>query len=694
LPTQKVVLQGTIDGLGTRRPITLQATFERDGVVRVDALKFYGTEGVAVSPFTFGTADEGKPYNVTVDTQPFGKICTLSNGSGTAGAAGAAPITVDCENDPAVTRYPLTVSTAAGASLPNLKVTLITEDGVREMDATGLSSVTFPEAIFNSQLSLPVFGYQVKATTDTTVGTTTTTNNCSFNSSGSFTVGGRNNDANGQPIIPTGPATVTVNACQFTVTANVQYNPTAGAPAMPAGGMELALRNNLTGVDEQFLTVNSYSATNLSFPTPVLSNSRAIYDLVVTRHPTGHHCVVSGTVTYFSMVINSVTGGSITVPTGGAVLLVDPGNPQWWAFTGRNVRCRAIPAPANQLTGTYQVNRPLPAVDSTTTPARPRLFLTFFADGTFINAVNHTRVSTCSSVDMFSAPKPTGCNGPEDLGRVVSINLFNGIVGTGAGLSTSAGAVHGFYNYNPGAGTIAFTAFTASNVNPSNFGLNGMPGYATAFGVGSVTATNVVKTPPPNSTLSLTFSAANRPGESLGSGNRTPAAPQTGFTEIWNMTEPESKPGEMTGTWVSADHLRMFAYNDNEIFGIHTGVNGLPNLQDTCYTIDDFSTPAGGKFARHSGSSGNCSPGGEGFGRDVPFFLFVGNQQSTPHEPPGLRSRLPGSKAQNDLRPTPPNTFTVTPGTGGAPDTFTTQATQNNGDPDGLPVTFVRERAN
>jgi hypothetical protein len=272
---------------------------------------------------------------------------------------------------------------------------------------------------------------------------------------------------------------------------------------------------------------------------------------------------------------------------------------------------------------------------------------------------------------------------------LVSINLFN------SNLNTSGGVVHGFYNYNPGAGTITFTVFTASNINPSNFGLNGMPGYTSAatpppFGpqVGSVTATNVVKTAPPNSTLSLRFSG-NRPGQSLGS-----PAGSTPQAEVWNMTEPESKPGELTGTWISEDHRRMFAYNDNEVFGIHIGVNGLPNLQDTCYIVDDFSTQSGGKFARHSGSSGNCSPGGEGFGRDLPFFQFGGTSQSAPHEPPGLNSRLPGSRAQYDLRPTPPNTFTVTAGVGGAPDTFTTQATQNNGDPDGLPVTFIRERAN
>jgi hypothetical protein len=559
------------------------------------------------------------------------------------------------------------------------------------MDATGLTSVTFEDAIFNSQLSLPVFGYKVSATTDTTVGGTTTTNNCAFTRIPSlgflaqqFSVGGRNIDGNNSAVPTTGPATVTVNSCEFTVTANVQYNPTAGAPAMPAGGMQLALRNNLTGEDEQFLDVNAYGTANLSFPTPVRSNSRAIYEIVVSRQPTGHHCVVSGTVSFFSMIVNTVSGSSLTVPTGSAVLLVDPDNPQWWAFTGRNVRCRAIPEPANQLTGTYQLNRPLQALASTSTadPARPRLFLTFFADGTFLNAVNHTRINTCSDTTMFGTPKPEGCDADDDLGRVVSISLFN------SNLNTSGGVVHGFYNYNPGAGTITFTAFTASNINPSSFGLNGMPGYTTAAGVGSVTATSVMKTAPPNSTLTLRFSG-NRPGPSLGS-----PAGSTSQAEVWSMTEPESKPGELTGTWISADHRRMFAYNDNETYGIHIGVNGLPNLQDTCYIVDDFSTQAGGKFARHSGSSGFCSPGGEGFGRDLPFFQFGGTSQSAPHEPPGLNSRLPGSRAQYDLRPTPPNTFSVTPGVGGAPDALTTQATQNNGDPDGLPVTFIRERAN
>jgi hypothetical protein len=691
LPPQKVVLQGTIRGIGSRRPITLQNNSDVAG-----ARAFFGNFNEPVSPFSFGTVNAGSPYNITVKSQPFGKICAVSNGSGTAGAAGAAPITVDCVNDPAVERYPLTVDTSVGAGLPNFKVTLSTEDGVREMDATGLNTVTFEDAIFNSQLSLPVFGYKVSATTDETIGGTTTTHNCAFTRKTGggfpppqvFSIGGRNVDANDQSVLPTGPATVAVNSCEFTVTANVQYNGTP-TQSMPTGGMQLALRNNLTGVDEQLLDVSSYGTTNLSFPTPVRSNAKAIYELVVSRQPAGHHCVVSGTVSFFSMIVNTVSGSSLTVPTGSAVLLIDPDNPQWWAFTGRNVRCRAIPAPANQLTGTYQVDRPLQAVDSTSTaaPARPRLFLTFFADGTFLNAVNHTRISTCSDLAMFPpSPPTTACDGPEDLGRVVSISLFN------SNLNTSGGVVHGFYAYDPVAHTIAFTAFTASNINPSNFGLNGMPGYTTAgpptAPVGAVTATNVVKTPPPASTLKLRFSG-NRPGQSLGS-----PAGSTTQAEVWSMTEPDSRPGELTGTWVSTDHRRMFAYNDNEIFGIHIGVNGLPNLQDTCYILDESSTPAGGKFVRHSGSSGNCSPGGEGFGRDLPFFQFGGTTQSAPHEPPGLNSRLPGSRAQYDLRPTPPDTFSVTPGIGGAPDVLTVQATQNNGDPDGQPVSFLRERAN
>lgn len=688
LPPQKVVLQGTISGLGTRRPVTLQNNGNAAG-----AQKFFGTPDALVSPFSFGAVDANSPYNVTVLAQPFGKVCTVANGSGTAGAAASAPITVSCVDDPSVDRYPVTVNTAAVSGLPNLKVTLTTEEGTRQLDATGQSSVTFEDAIFNSQLSLPVFGYKVAATTETTEDGETITSNCTFAPSGSFTLGGRNNDASGQPVLPTGPATVTVNSCEFTVTANVQYNGTP-AEAMPAGGMQLALRNNITGEVEQFLEVSAFSATNLAFATPVRSHSRSIYELVVSRQPEGQHCIVSGTVTYFSMVINTVTGGNITVPTGSAVLLVDPDNPQWWAYTGRNVRCRAIPAAASQLTGTYQMNRAQPAPGSTTTPARPRLFLTFFADGTFLNAVNHTRISICSDLSMAGCrvsndPASPDYNSTAKLGTPASVFLANN------NLNTSGGVVHGFYNYDPDAGTMTFTVFTASNVNPSDFGLNGMPGYTSAaspppFGpqVGSITATSVMKTAPPVSTLSLRF-AGNRPGRTLGS--PPGSTPQV---EIWNMTEPESRPGEMTGTWVSEDHRRVFIYNDNETYGIHFGVNGLPNLADTCYIIDDFSTPAGGKYARHSGSSGNCSPGGEGFGRDLPFFQFSGTSQSAPHEPPGLNSRLPGSRAQYDLRPTPPNIFSVTPGLGGAPDVFTTQATQNNGSPDGAPVSFIRERAN
>jgi hypothetical protein len=87
----------------------------------------------------------------------------------------------------------------------------------------------------------------------------------------------------------------------------------------------------------------------------------------------------------------------------------------------------------------------------------------------------------------------------------------------------------------------------------------------------------------------------NFPGVgNLGTLSMTFATALPGGARLWTMTEPSSRPGEVTGTWVTADHRRMFAYNNNEIFAFHVSENGLGNEQGTCLLADDNSTQSGG----------------------------------------------------------------------------------------------------
>ena len=99
-PTPTAVLQGTVTGLGTRRPVVLQNNGDEQG-----ARSFLGTQGQPNVAFSFGSLPTGTPFDIRVQTQPFGKICTVANGRGVVGAA-TAPITVIAG---VMMRLPLTV---------------------------------------------------------------------------------------------------------------------------------------------------------------------------------------------------------------------------------------------------------------------------------------------------------------------------------------------------------------------------------------------------------------------------------------------------------------------------------------------------------------------------------------------------------------------------------------------------------
>lgn len=681
VPTASVVLTGNITGLGTRRPLELQ----NNGA---NPKKFFGTLGSTVTPLDFGVL-VGSSYNITVKTQPFSKICTVTNGVGTASAT-APVITVSCVKDPAIARYSTTVTNlAVAAATPNLTklvLTLETEDGAKSVDVTGMTSYTFPStdynAIYNSQLSVPAFQYKVSATWDTIANGVTTTNYCLLSSPIASGRPGMNITTSEDVVVPSAAVTMSLTSCAFTVAGTIAYSiPTtpAGQTAQTIGAMTLGLKN-ASGTVVQTVTTAS-GATTFTFPTPMASHSKAIYELVITSQPAGQFCVVSGTTTtgVWSTLVNSL-GSSLTGPTASGVLLLDPVVPDWWAFANRNVRCRATPVLANQLTGIYQMDRPA-QTDPAVVPARPREFLTFFADGTFLYGINFTGTSLTLTTPL-----------------------------RGDAIYLAGGAIHGFYNYNPVNNTIVFTIFTATNISPSNYSLTGMPGYVPAAAGppvrdAAVTATNVVKTSGALGKLSLTFTgripAPVQGGSAMYSTNLpAPASPAppvgtTDVTKVWNMTEPPSTDGQITGTWVTADHRRMFAYNNNEIYLFHVGVNGVGNLQDACFLADDNSTQSGGLLARHSSASG-CAPGGAARTPDLPSWtsnfatgVFASTVIRLPTE---LSPRFPGAKTQLDNRPTSPIKFNVVDNAS-TPDTITVQDTLN-GAPIDQPVTFTRYRAN
>jgi hypothetical protein len=407
-PAQNAVLQGTIAGLGTRRPVVLQyngqdVCVDSQSMPSVAGVpcRFFGIEGQAVSTFSFGSLPVGTAYHITVQAQPFGKLCSVANATGVLGAASIPPA-VTCVNDPAVPRYAVTVNIApAVAAIPSARVILSTEEGVQERSAFGATSLTFNEVLFDSQTSLPIFKWFVTAVS--LEGSTVNNCNVTGGTNESFNTAGQDTT-----VPPTGPVgNVQVTLCSFTVNATVAYQAAAGQPAlaMPPGGMELALRRSRTGVNERTVQVDTFSTA--SFP-DVLSNRDAIFELAVTRQPAGMTCVV---------------GSSSQHQWGSAVMLLDPldanrARNHGWAIN-RNVRCRAHPAPESRLRGTYRLST-VAATGTGTTVTPTRNFLSFFDDGTYLYG-HHA---------------------------------------TGAVCSTACGVEQGFYVHNPALGTIAFNPTT------------------------------------------------------------------------------------------------------------------------------------------------------------------------------------------------------------------------------------------
>jgi hypothetical protein len=447
-PPQNLVLQGTISGLGSLRPVVLQYNGE-DTCIDTSATpsvpgtpcRFYGTLGQNVSTFSFGSLPAGTVYNITVKAQPFGKFCQVANATGTLGATVQSP-QVTCVNDPAVARHSITVGIApAVAALPGAKVILTTEEGVHERPAFGETAIVFPSVLFNSGTNLPIFKWFVTATSSTG----NTVNNCNVTAGTNESFSGNGQDVT---VPPSGPVdNVQVTLCSFTVNVTVAYQPAAGQPvlAMPATGMELGLRRSRTGAIERNAQVDAFGT--MSF-TDVPSNRDAIHELVITRQPEAMTCLV---------------GSASQYQWGSAVLLLNPQDAnrspghEW--ITSRNVRCRANPASSAQLEGTYRISM---ATAGSDTFASTRNFLTFFADGSYL--YGHHAIGTMCT--------------------------------------TACGVEQGFYIHDSVAGSIAFNPTTDTT------GATGLS--TTSSGVAVATPlTNVQRIPGPDATITASFGPAS-----------------------------------------------------------------------------------------------------------------------------------------------------------------------------------------
>lgn len=580
-PTAGIVLQGTITGLGSRRPVVLQYNGQdvcadaAQPQTDIGPCRFYGIPGQSTSTFSFGALPRGTAYHITVRSQPFGKQCHVENAEGILGQAPSPPRVI-CHNDASVPRFPVTVRIAPQvAAIPSAKVRLTTEEGEQVLSAHGASSLTFTDALFDSQDNLPAFTWSVTATVEEGG----TVNNCHVS-------GGTNesSDPQGQETTqpPGGPEMdVEVTTCRFTVTATVAYQPAPGQPTrlMSPGGIELALRRSRTGENEKLAELPGFGIAHF---TDISSNRDAIFELAVKRQPQGMACVV---------------GSSSQYQWGSAVLLLDPldanrpRNHGW--VINRNVRCREHPQPDARLRGSFRLYA-APASGGEVTPSRN--FLTFFDDGTYLYA-HHGFGSACS----------LGC-----------------------------GVEHGFYVYDPSGASISFQPTTDTN------GPAGLSAVSQGVAIASP-LTRVVRFEGADVRIEADF------------GNVT-----------WQLIEARSVPGQMTGTWVTADHRRVWIFDGATYNGMHAGVNGLGNVQDGCYNIEDVTAVAGSYTRR--GNNTTCALGPGYFTLDVP------NAATVPRHPEGFMGKWPQSTSNADGRPSSPVNYLITPGN---PDTLRIRETVN-----------------
>lgn len=604
LPDQTAVLGGRIKDIGSRRPLVLQyngtdtcleseVPNDPTGKQVVSECRFFGVPDQEESAFSFGALSIGTPYNITVKRQPFGKICTVENPTGTV-QLGGTMINVTCVDDPAVEHYEVTVNVATPANRPGLKVTLTTENGTCPVEMNGRSSVTFSPAecpdvpnggrhsnatyVFNNGQNLPHFPWRVTATIPGPTAVSPPTN-CYVTGGPVANTGGNVNDSGEVDAAnrPTGDVTTTVQSCGFTARVQADFSPAvvdfpSPAPAAPAiapgDGITVALRTQPWGEDVASARITSFANTFVPFMVPdangeptatpyeVQSDLNAFYELVVKSSPTGMTCIPGNSVSSSSARNSTRAVGHWT--DAGAVLLREPASSyikDLWLID-RVIRCRHAPAdPVTQLRGAYwQYTKTTTTTivgagspDAVPIVVRNRNVLTFFEDGQYLYG-NHTSGAANNGVE------------------------------------------HGFYDYDPAAQTLGFIGITDTNgaqgVHASSTGGSAMGAPV------SRTITEVVRTAGSPATITALISDTDENGLVLGS---------------------------------SARSLSVTVDKGQE-FDVGSGSYATGDLQDLIDEINEAANPAelpGGDIAVASGSEITITgpPGGVEFSGSAVSFL-------------------------------------------------------------------------
>lgn len=712
-PSHTGVLEGRITGLAPVRGVVLDA-----GITAVENYTstrvFFGALGPAGTPidvsFSYPAVPLGTPYNFTVQENPFGKLCSIQNGSGAVGGGGPLPL-VTCVDDPATDRYFIGGTVAPEvASLPEFTVILTSnrDHGVERIRLNGATSFQFANQGINPTLS-PAYSVAVQQLFQWTITATyvqdgreyqcrvvtSPTNNTPSNT-------GYSSAQAGVPAAPAGSAALAgttssaipgpqtginrhIRDCAFPIEVNAKYSaPPGGADhPMGAGGVTLALRQIADAVppaEAQPVTLTEFTpGTGRVTLWTLPSFEGAAYDLVVTEHPEGQTCIVR-------VLNNQASMGNLIWLSNPLVTSQFTPNDANVA-NGVSIRCRNNPTPEKQLSGVFRNINEI-QYPETDTPARPnptrirdRQILSFFDDGTFLFG-SHGNAGARNGLEY-------GFYDYDPAQRTLDFNIF-------LDASTLAGT-YAQYPDPTALGTAVVTVASLSNtlgygtipaMSPQRLGANA----ASAPNGGVARATDVIVNPGSPASISMTFTGTPINTTLTGTGAGNPVADAVETSATLTFTEPDQKPGTMTGAWISEDHRRFWVFDFNNYSGFHAGVNGSINVQDGCVVFGDPEASSS-YYVRRGGSTGCMTANGTATGgRGNRFFEyyengFAGIIFSAPGgAPPGFFGMFPGMVSAADGRPPTPNMFTILPGT---PETLSVQR-MLNGEPLGGPAEFKR----
>jgi len=248
-PPGSSTISGTVSGLPAGKSIVLDAmgnaiTLSSNGA-------FNATMPVAT----------GSPYTVTIGTQPAGGNCTLTGGSGTAGAANNASIGITCATTDTLTIGGTVAGLASGQSV------VLDDNGGNALTVSTSGAFTFTTALAGGS------AYAV------TVSTQPTGQTCTV-ASGSGTV----SSANIANVV------VTCSDQAYTLGGTIQ--------GLNTSGLVLADGSNTVAVNS--------GATSFTLPTPVAYTSS--YAVTVKTQPTGLSCTVTaGTGTMPAHAVTNVS---------------------------------------------------------------------------------------------------------------------------------------------------------------------------------------------------------------------------------------------------------------------------------------------------------------------------------------------------------------------------------------------------